>query len=44
MLRQFTGAVQPALSLRDTIANWGVIRNALAESPRNRLLQGQKEF
>ncbi len=42
MLHQVTSAIRPALSLRDTFAQWAAIRGALAESPRNRVLQVQK--
>jgi hypothetical protein len=42
MLHQVTSAIRPALSLRDTFTNWHVIRDALAESSRKRMLQVQK--
>jgi hypothetical protein len=42
MLHQINSAIRPALSLRDAFTNWGTISDALAEPPRQRLLQEQK--
>jgi hypothetical protein len=42
MLHQILSAIRPALSLPKVFTNWDAIRAALAESPRQRILQVQK--